>query len=65
MSAEMNRTYENRECAIRFETIDRNFSESVAVSQEYPYVELSREEITFRWNQCEEFETAAETINLH
>ena len=65
MSAEMNRTYENRECAIRFETIDRNFSESVAGSQEYPYVELSREEITFRWNQCEEFETAAETINLH
>lgn len=64
MSAEMNRTYENRDCTIRFETVDGNFSELLPVSQEYPYVELSREEITFKWNQCETFETVAETIDL-
>lgn len=64
MSAEMNRTYENRDCTIRFETVDGNFSEMLPVSQEYPYVELSREEITFKWNQCETFETVAETIDL-
>lgn len=65
MSADMNRTYQDRECTLRIETSTGTLSESLPVSQEYPYIELSRQEIDFTWNHCETLESEAEVITLH
>lgn len=65
MSADMNRTYQDRECALRIETTTGSLAESIPVSQEYPYIELSRQEIDFTWNHCETLGADAEVITLH
>lgn len=65
MSAEMNRTYQDRDCTLRIETSTGSLSETVAVSQEYPYIELSREGVDFTWNTSETLESEPEVITLH
>ena len=65
MSAEMNRTYQDRDCTLRIETSTGSLSETVAVSQEYPYIELSRDGVDFAWNCSETLESEAEVITLH
>jgi len=51
-----------RQCALRIEANDGSFSETVDVFQERPYLEVSRESIDFRWDQCDVFNTSKETI---
>lgn len=65
MSADINRSNQDRACTLRFETSSGSFSETVSVSQEHPYIELSRSEIAFDWNHCETLDSEVETIDVH
>lgn len=64
VSADMNRTYQNRECVLRIENSTGTLSENIPVSQEYPYIKLSTLDVDFTWNHCETLESEPQTITL-
>ena len=64
MSADINRTYTDLYTIVEFEAADGSFRETVDVSQEYPFLELSTDNIDFLWNNSRSFGTANETISV-
>ena len=53
-----------RTCTLRIVASDGTFSEQIEISQERPYLRVSRDKIDFTWDQCDVFKTASETITI-
>ncbi|MBR4996051.1 MAG: BACON domain-containing protein [Alistipes sp.] len=64
ISADINRTYTNRSAQVTIVAKDGSFRETIDVFQEYPYLELSTDDIDFLWNNSKTFNTSDKTISI-